>query len=50
MNQDSENVKAIASMAEKGSPVLWIIPVQASSEYTVGTIRGVNIFKWEMNG
>lgn len=50
MNQDSENVRAIASMAEKGSPVLWIIPVQASSEYTVGTIRGVNIFKWEMNG
>ncbi len=49
MNQDSETVRGIASMAEKGSRILWVIPVQSSAEYTAGTIKGVNIFKWEMN-
>ena len=50
MNQDTQTVKATASIAEKGCPVLWIIPVPLSTERTVGNIRGVNIFRWEMNG
>lgn len=50
MNQDSENVRTIAAMAEKGSRILWVMPVQASGDNAVGTIKGVNIFRWEMNG
>ena len=50
MNQDPETVKAVAAMAENGCPVLWVIPVQVSTENTPENIRGVNIFKWEMNG
>ena len=49
MNQDAETVRGIASMAEKGSRVLWVIPVQSSAEYTAKNIKDVNIFKWEMN-
>lgn len=49
MNQDSETAGAVAAMAENGCPVLWVVPMHTASEYMAGTIRGVNIFKWEMN-
>ena len=32
MNQDRETVGAIASLAEKASPILWVMPVSASQE------------------
>lgn len=50
MNQDPDTVNSVASMGKSGCPVLWVMPVPVSSEQTVPDIRGVNIFKWEMNG
>ena len=50
MNQDKETAEAVASIAGGGAPVLWVIPVSVSDEVTVGNIRGVRIFRWEMTG
>lgn len=50
MNQDKETAGAVASMAEGGNSVLWVIPVKDSSEGRMGSAGGVHIFRWEMTG
>ncbi len=51
MNQDQDTIRAVASMAEGGCSVLWVIPSSPFSENPVKStsIRGVQIFNWEVN-
>ena len=48
MNQDKETADAVASLAEKGNPVLWVIPVMSAAEHAV--LSEVTVFRWEMEG
>ena len=59
MNQDKETAGAIASLAEKGNSVLWVIPVASAQLADTGlqggvreleSLRGITIFQWEMEG
>lgn len=47
MNQDEDTVRAIASMAGSGAPLLWVIPMNSAADHVTGPVRGVHIFKWE---
>lgn len=48
MNQDTDTVSAITSLAAGGSPVLWILPVPISDENITVRTKGINIFRWEV--
>lgn len=60
MNRDKETKRAIASLAEKGNSVLWVIPVDsaklAGEAAPCEGVRkfkesvGIRIFQWEMEG
>lgn len=66
MNRDRDTVGAVASLAAKGSAILWVIPVNASEESIsfgdceedmrstyfsgIGELPGVNVFRWEIEG
>ncbi len=59
MNQDKETAGTIASLAEKGNSVLWVIPTASAQLADTGlqggvreleSLRGITIFQWEMEG
>ena len=40
MNQDEETAGAVASLAEGGNPVLWVIPVSSGDELDAAAVSG----------
>lgn len=60
MNQDEETAGAIASLAEWGNPVLWVIPVESGDLEASARCESVGaegsgagkaaVFRWEMEG